>query len=194
MHARARVLGLGLLAATLVSVVGSVAYAQMATPTTEHKNMAREAGVWDASLQMWMAPDAPPMPSKGVETNKMMGDFWMVSDFQSEMGGMKFIGRGQHGYDPVKKKYVGTWIDSMSPYLSTLEGDYDAETHTLTLMATGRNMMTGEVEKSKMVSKFIDENTKVFEIFMPVEGEEGKWWKSLQIDYKRRAEADAKVQ
>ncbi|QDT01297.1 DUF1579 domain-containing protein [Adhaeretor mobilis] len=190
MNIKGRMLGLVLLSCS----VGSTAVAQMATPSAEHKNLAAEVGVWDANLQMWMAPDAPPMPSKGVETNKMMGDFWIISEFKSDMGGMTFTGHGQHGYDPAKKKYVGTWIDSMSPYLSTQEGEFDAKSNTLTLLATGRNMMTGEIEKSKMVSKYIDENTKVFEIYMPVEGEEGKWWKSLQIDYKRRAKSDAKLQ
>ena len=130
------------------------------------------------------------MPSKGVEINKMFGEFWMTSEFECNMGGMKFMGHSQLGYDPAQKKYVGTWIDSISPYISNLEGEYDKSTHTLTMMSTGRNMMTGEIEKSKMITKYIDENTKHFEIHMQVPGEQDKWWKSLEIDYKRQAKSN----
>ncbi|MEQ8211941.1 MAG: DUF1579 domain-containing protein [Lacipirellulaceae bacterium] len=179
----------------VMALVGLVAtssvWAQMPQPGEQHVNMAREAGVWDAEVKMWMSPDAPPMPSKGIETNTMLGDFWMLSDFEMDMGGMKYKGRGQYGYDPKKKKYVGTWVDNMSPYLSTMEGDYDVETHTLTMVSTGINMMTGKEQKSKMVSKYIDENTKHFEIHHAVEGEEGKWWKAMEISYKKRAKSDA---
>lgn len=189
-----RIAARGLLVTLVALVATSSARAQMAQPGEQHKNMAREAGVWDADVKMWMAPDAPPMPSKGVETNKMFGDFWLVSNFEMDMGGMKFKGHGQYGYDPKKKKYVGTWVDTMSPYLSTMEGEYDVETHTLTMYSTGINMMTGKEQKSKMISKYIDENTKQFEIHHEVEGEEGQWWKAMEIDYKRRAKEDAVLQ
>ena len=53
----------------------------------------------------------------------MTGGLWVLSKFEGDFGGMKFEGRGQFGYDPIKKKYVGTWIDSMSPTLSVLEGN-----------------------------------------------------------------------
>src|SRR5262249_52422264 len=84
-------------------------------PTAEHKVLAQEAGAWDGTIKMFMAgPDAPPSVSKGVETNTLgLGGFWMLSEFKGEFGGMPFEGRGTFGYDPVKKKYVGTWIDSM---------------------------------------------------------------------------------
>ena len=33
---------------------------------------------------------------------------------ESEFGGQKFQGHGMDCYDPVKKKYVGIWVDSWS--------------------------------------------------------------------------------
>ena len=36
---------------------------------------------------------------------------------------MEFHGQGQTGYDPNKKKYVGTWVDSISPTIMIMEGD-----------------------------------------------------------------------
>src|SRR5215469_14718110 len=58
---------------------------------------------------------------KGSATYKVgYGGFWLVEDFKGE-GGM-FEGRGTTGYDPIKKKYVSTWIDSESPVMMTMQG------------------------------------------------------------------------
>jgi hypothetical protein len=55
---------------------------------------------------------------------------WLVSDFEGSSG---FGGHGVHGYDVEKKKYVGTWIDSMSTLLHAKEGEWDAAKRTMTL-------------------------------------------------------------
>ena len=64
----------------------------------------------------------------------LAGGLWLISTFEGEFGGAKFEGRGQFGYDASKGKYVGTWIDSMSPNMSLLEGfvrrqDQDDDLH-----------------------------------------------------------------
>ena len=65
---------------------------------------------------------------------------------------MAFEGRGQFGYDPAKKKYVGTWIDSMSPTLRVLEGTYDAKTKTLTYKGDGVCPIDGSKLLQRMVT------------------------------------------
>ena len=161
------------------------AQAQM-PPTAEHKHLETEVGVWDAEVKMWPTADAEPMASKAVETNKMLGKLWLLSDFEGDFGGMKFAGHSQLGYDPTKKKYVGTWIDTMSPYLQTMEGEWDEKTHTSTMLATGVDMMTGKPSTSKMITRYESDDVKVFEMMMPVEGKEGEWWKSMEVKYTRR--------
>ena len=178
-----------LLVAVAIVSIARPAWAQvppLLTPTKQHEEMAREAGVWDAESTMWMTPDAEPVASKGVETNRMLGKMWLTSEYEGDMAGQKFTGRMQLGYDPLKKKYVGTWIDSISPFMFTMEGDYDATTHTLTLMMNGTAGMTGKPETAKNITRYIDNDTKVFEMHMPVEGQDGKWWKMMEIKYKRR--------
>jgi len=154
--------------------------------TAEHKGLTYEIGTWDAETKMWMAPGTQPMVGKAVETNKMLGSMWMVSEFKGEAMGMAFTGHGQFGYDPQKKKYVGTWIDTFSPHLSVMEGTMDEKTKTLTMMSQGFDPMLGKEVTSKMVSTMIDHDHKKFQIFMPVEGKEGEWWKKMEIEYTRR--------
>ena len=112
-------------------------------------------------------PGAEPMVSKGVEVNTMMtGGLWLLSKFEGDFGGMKFEGRGQFGYDPTKKKYVGTWVDSMTPTISVLEGTYDAKTKTMTYVGDGFDPGTKAKYTQKMVTTTKDDGTRVFTLYM----------------------------
>ena len=51
-----------------------------------------------------------------------------------------FEGHGTETYDKGKKKYVGSWTDSMSTGLSTSEGTYDATSKTMTGWMVGPDM------------------------------------------------------
>ena len=155
------------------------------TPTAAHKQMAREAGVWDGKVQFWMAPDASPEISKCTETCEMLGGFWLVSDFQGAFGGMPFTGRNQLGFDPETGEFVSTWVDSMAPALFVSRGKYDVATHTLTLLGEGPDWMTGKLKESKLVIHYVDEDHKEFEIHERPAGTE-EWRKSMRIDYTRR--------
>jgi hypothetical protein len=158
----------------------------MMIPTPQHAEMARDVGVWDGESTAWEAPGGEPQKTTCVETNAMIGKMWLDSRFEGEYGGDKFVGKAQMGWDPVKKKYVGTWIDSISPFMYMLEGEYDIPTHTLTVVMTGTSALTGKPETAKNITRYIDENTKVFEMHMPVEGKPGEWWKMMEIKYTRR--------
>jgi hypothetical protein len=175
-----------LLAAAAIAQEAAQELPPLMIPTPFHREMARDVGVWDAETTTWATPDAAPETGKGSETNEMLGGMWLLSHFQGEFMSGEFHGRAQIGYDPLKKKYVGTWVDSISPFLFTMEGDYDVAAHTLTMMMNGTSAMTGQPETAKNVTRYIDDDNKVFEMHMPVEGQEGQWWKMMEIKYTRR--------
>lgn len=103
-------------------------------PTSEHKVLAAHEGTWDATITSYLpGRGGAPTISKGTEVNTVLaGGLWLVSQFEANIGGKPFQGRGQFGYAPLKKKYVGTWVDSMSPHLSVLEGEYDPQSKSMT--------------------------------------------------------------
>jgi hypothetical protein len=176
-----------LLASFTCSAVAVAQEEPMFAPTEEHELLKDDVGTWDADMKVWPMPGSEPLTSKCTETNELLpGGMWAISRFEGNVGGMPFTGCGTFGYDPTEKKYVGTWVDSMTPYLTTMKGDYEPETKTITLIAEGRDPMTGQVQKSKHIGRRIDDNTRMFEIYMP--GENGEDWKMLEISYKRRAE------
>jgi hypothetical protein len=187
----------GVVSAALIAVLAAIsstvgAQEQQAPPqlpqaTEHHRILQQDVGTWDATMKIWPAADAAPLESKGTEKNELLpGGMWLVGRFEGEVLGMPFTGASTLGYDPVEKKYIGTWIDSMTPYLTTLKGDYDVATKTLTAIAEGRDFEKGgAITKSKQISRDIDENTRSFEIHM---NEDGKERKVMEIMYKRRAQ------
>jgi hypothetical protein len=150
------------------------------TPGPEHAMLKNDVGTWDATVEMFMAPGAPPALSKGTEVVTMMGGFWQLTEFKSEMMGQPFEGRGTTGFDPAKKKYVGTWVDTMTPAYYTVEGTYDAATKTLTGFMDGPDQ-TGVVTKTKETTQWKDADTRVFTMYAP----DGKAV-AMRITYTRR--------
>jgi len=181
---------IAMIAACAAAVSANRAEAQeppMPKPSPQHELLKKDVGTWDATIKVWPTPDAQPVSGKGTETNKMLeGDMWLISHFESNFEGMPYTGMGAIGYDPVEKKYVGGWIDSMSPYMATSKGDYDASTKTWTMMAETRDPMTGKPVTQKQTIRYIDDNARTFEIQQ--KGDDGKYWKMLEIQYKRQTE------
>lgn len=142
-------------------------------PGEAHRILAEDAGTWDARIKMFLAgPDAPPTEYKGVETDELVcNGLFLKTSFQAKMGERDFSGHGLTGYDPASKEYVGTWVDSFSITPLQTVGSYDAGKKTLTVQLA---VPTGEGGKLQMkqVTTRLDDNTKKFESFMVIEGNE----------------------
>jgi hypothetical protein len=156
----------------------------MPKPGPEHAVLKHDEGVWDATVEMFM-PGAPPMTSKGVETNTIgCGGLCLITDFKGEMmPGASFHGHGTTTYDVTKKKYVGSWTDSMSSGLAIAESTWDPANKTATGWMEGPDM-TGKIMKTKAVTQYKDPNTRVFTMYMP--GPDGKEVAGMRITYVRR--------
>jgi len=181
--------GLGLATVSLILAAGWAAAQApampMPKPGPEHAILKQDVGTWDATVEMFMAPGAPPMVSKGVETNNMgCGGLCLITDFKGEMApGQAFYGHGVTTWDPAKKKYVGSWTDSMSAGLGIGESTYDAARKTVTGWMEGPDM-TGKVVKSKSLVEYKDADTRVFSMYQA--GPDGKEMLGMKISYKRR--------
>jgi Protein of unknown function (DUF1579) len=147
-------------------------------PGPEHKKLKELEGTWDAVMKMGDAE------SKGTMVWKMdLGGLWLVSDFQGDFGGMKFSGKGMDGYDPIKKKYVSVWVDSMSTSPMLSEGTYDKDGKTLTMTGEGPGA-DGKPAKYKMTTEYKDKDTIFWTMYGP--GPDGKEGMQFTISYKRR--------
>ena len=169
---------------------GPIARAQhgLPAPTAEHKVLGAEEGTWDATIKSYPnGPEGEADVTRGVEVNTVItGGLWVFSVFKADFNGLAFEGRGQFGYDPNKKKYVGTWVDSMSPALTVLEGSYDANTRTLTYTGEGISPMDGSKFAERMVTTTRADGSRDFTLFMKMAATGGKEAKVMEVHYTRR--------
>ena len=156
-----------------------------------HKLLAQLAGTWTYSVKMWMAPDAPPMESKGRAVRKpIMEGRYFVANFTSEMkmpgedGKMKnfeFKGTSIEGYDNVQKKFVSAWCDNMGTGILMSTGTYDDSTKTFTYNSE-MEMLPGMKTKVREVIKVVDADHHNFEWYEDRGGQEVK---TMEINYTR---------
>jgi hypothetical protein len=153
----------------------------MPEPTTEHRLLRDHVGTWNVACKFYMEPGQPPMESKATEAIEMVGDFWTISKFQSEVMGAPFVGRATMGYDPHTGRYVSTWIDSMSPVLFHLTGTKKGD--TITMEGNAFSCMTKSVLKHRTTLKYVGKNEQIFEMFCTMP--DGKEIKMMTNHYRR---------
>jgi hypothetical protein len=149
----------------------------MAKPGPEHEMLKKYVGDWDATVA-FMGGEA-----KGEAKFSLgYGGFWLTQDFKGDLGGAPFQGRGTSGYDPRKKKYVSTWVDSMEPVMMVMEGEFakDGKSYTEKGEFTGAD---GKTRKMKSVNEFTNKDTIVFKMY-ELDGD--KEQEMLKITYKRK--------
>ncbi len=167
----------------LVTAVNIVGAQEGAQPTKQHEVLKMDLGTWNAKMKMWMPDQDEPMEVEGTETNRMLGGFWLVSEFKADIFGQPFEGSGQFGYDEKNDKYVGTWIDTMEPYMSTMQGKWDPDTKTMTFSSTGTDPQTGKTRKGKNVVVYKENGDRVMTMYMDMDGEMKK---SMEINYTKK--------
>ncbi|MEY2479208.1 MAG: hypothetical protein QOI04_135 [Verrucomicrobiota bacterium] len=160
-----------------------------------HKLLADLDGTWTYTIKFWMSPDpnSKPQESKGTATRKsIFGGRYFAMDVSGKMqmpgpdGKMKdmeFKGMGIEGYDNVKKKFIGSWIDNMGTGIMMSEGTYDAATKTFTYTGEAE-VMPGMKEKFREVMKIVDKDHMSFESYSD-HGTPGQESKTLEINYTR---------
>ena len=88
------------------------------------------------------------------------------------------------GYDAEKRKYVGTWVDSMNSYLWKYEGSVDASGKVLTLETVGPSPLKPGLVRFKEVTEFRSKDHRVFTSSM--QNDDGTWVTLVTADYRRK--------
>jgi len=166
---------------------------EMSKLNENHKLLSSMDGNWAYTIKFWMNPDpdAPPQQSKGTATRKtVMGGRYVVMDVTGKMqmpdetGKMKdmqFKGMGTEGYDNLKQKFVGSWIDNMGTGIQFSEGTYDPATKTFTFNME-MEMMPGMKTPVREVLKITDKDHMMLEWY---ENRGGQEKKTMEIAYAR---------
>jgi hypothetical protein len=156
----------------------------MPAPVKEHAWLQQLVGEWETEATM-TEPGQPPQVCKGSETVRALGGFWIVAESKMDVGGQTMNGVLTLGYDPEKKSFVGTWVDSMTSNLWKYDGSVDEGGKVLTLNTRGPcPMMGGKMTTFKERMELTDKDHRVFT--SSFQGEDGTWSTMVTVRSTRR--------
>jgi hypothetical protein len=157
-----------------------------AEPQKEHKWLQKLIGDWTFESQASMAPGAPPETWAGSETVRSLGEIWVLGEGQGDMpGGGQGTTLLTLGFDPQRKRFVGTFIASMITYLWTYDGELDESERVLTLNAEGPDFsVPGRMSNYRDVIEFKSDDHRV--LSSHVQGEDGSWTQFMTANYQRK--------
>lgn len=159
---------------------------QLPEPQKEHKWLAQLAGDWTYESECIMGPDQPPMKSGGRAKSHMLGEVWLVSEWESEgPDGRPTTMIITLGYDPAKKRFVGTFVAAMMTNLWVYDGALDAAGKVLTLNADGPSFTgDGSIAHYQDIIEVKDRDHHV--LTSQVQGPDGGWTRFMTAHYRRK--------
>ena len=155
-------------------------------PQKEHKWLQKLVGEWTFESEAVMAPDTPAVTWGGTESVRSLGGLWTLGEGQGETpGGGLLTTLMTLGYDPQKKRFVGSFVGSMMTNLWLYEGELDEAERVLTLNTEGPDFTTpGKTVTYKDVIEFKSDDHRV--LSSHTLGDDGKWHQFMTANYRRK--------
>jgi hypothetical protein len=155
-------------------------------PTPEHQYLLQLVGDWDLHTECIMGPDQPPMISVGKQSTRALGSLWtlgeMVTDGPDDLPMHSLV---TLGFDPVRGKFVGSFVASCTTHHWLYEGSLDADRRVLTLDAEGPSFSgDGSMAKYQDIIEVVDQNTYLFS--SQIRDDNGHWFKFMSGKHTRR--------
>ncbi|HZE96457.1 MAG TPA: DUF1579 domain-containing protein [Planctomycetota bacterium] len=155
------------------------------TPRAEVSLLRQFEGEWDALSQVVGMSDRESHETNGRETARMgVGGLWLCIEFHGDIDDTPFEARGQMGYDPMTRKYVMSWVDSVSPRMKVAEGWADSSGKVFTLRSECRDPLTEHCVRETLVLEIRDRDHRTLRA--TVRSREGDERQTMQILYTRR--------
>ena len=157
-----------------------------AEPQKQHKWLEKLVGDWTHVTEAMAEPGQPVMKAAGTERVRSLGGLWILAEGEGEMpGGGQAKTLMTLGYDPDKKRFVGTWIGTMMTYLWVYDGELDAAERVLTLNSIGPSMKgDGKTARYQDVIELKSDTHRT--LTGRVQGEDGKWHQMMTVEYRRK--------
>ncbi len=151
----------------------------------EHKWLEQLVGTWESEMDCSAGPDQPSIKQTGTETVRSLSVWVQCEGLSTMPDGNPGRTVMTLGYDPAKKKFVGTFIGSMMTNLWVYEGELDAAGKVLTLDAEGPSFATpGKPAKYKDAIEIVSPDHRI--LTSRVLGEDGQWHHFMTAHYRRK--------
>lgn len=141
-------------------VATSVVAQESIKPTAEHAFLAETEGEWNVTMASQGGELA------GTASYKMAHNgIWLTSKMDMKMPDGPFSGTGLDSYDPIKKKFVAIWVDSMSATPVILEGDRSSDGKKITMTGKGP-APDGTSAAYKTETEYVSKDKHIFKMWM----------------------------
>lgn len=158
-------------------------YTKLATPNEHHAHLKNLVGSWNAETKFWAQPGAQPEVSNGkAQFQMVLGGRFLKTTYAGEFMGNSFEGIGYSGFDRLQGKHIDFWMDTMGTSIMKSEGQCEEDGKIVKLAGQFQDP-TGKTMTMKTVSRVVDGNTIVFEMYGP--DTTGKEFKTMEITYTR---------
>lgn len=156
-------------------------------PQKEHHWLLQLVGEWECEMQCVMAPGQPPTTSRGKESVRTLGGLWALCEGRGEMpDGGECVTQMTLGYDPARKRYVGSFIGSMMTHKWEYDGQLDETGKVLTLDTEGPSFTgEGKMARYQDVIEITGDGERVLR--SQVKGDDGQWHRFMTATYRRVA-------
>ena len=160
---------------------------QTPDPTTEHHWLQQLVGDWQFVHECSMGPDQPSSKSTGTQSTRALGKFWTLGEMSVDSS----EGSASHsiitlGFDPMRGKFVGTFVSSCMTYLWLYEGSLDEAGRVLTLDAEGPSFLgEGAMGHYQDIIEFVDADTYLFS--SRIKQADGTWLSFMSGTFTRKA-------
>lgn len=155
-----------------------------ARPVEQHRWLQQLVGEWTCTFEAQMGDGQPPMKAEGRETIRALGDTWIVAEGAATMNGQPMRSILTVGYDPAKKAFVGTWIDTMQTHLWVYRGQLDAAGKVLALEAEGPSFDDPtKTATYRDAIEVVDQDHK--RLTSSLRNADGTWTTFMTADYRR---------
>lgn len=153
-------------------------------PLPEHKWLQQLVGEWTYEHEFSMGPEQPKMKVEGSETARLLGNLWVILEASGEMpGGGVSNNVMTLGYDPVKKRFVGTFIGSPMAHLWVYNGALDGNTLTLDTVGPSFTDPNGSANYKDAI-ELVNPNLRM--LTSHVQGDDGAWTHFMTATYRRK--------
>jgi hypothetical protein len=156
-----------------------------AEPQKEHQWLEQLVGEWEYEGEAVMGPDQPPMKHTGSESVRSL-TVWVQCEGKMPMpDGGTGTTIMTLGYDPAKKRFVGTFIGSMMTHLWVYDGELNAAGNVLSLHADGPSF-TDPAKTAKYIDTIEVKSPDHRVLSSAFLGDDGKWHQFMTVNYRRK--------
>lgn len=154
-----------------------------ATPAADHARLTPMVGNWRATTTFTMAPDAPPQVHPGTSVHRfVLGGRYLEQIYKGTSMGMPFEGIGYTGYDNVRKRYVGTWMDTFGTGLMTSVGVGRPTDERIDAVAEAIEP-SGKKREFETIIRIQNHEHHSYEMW--TKGPSGKKYRTMIVEYER---------